>query len=697
MRKFKKGFTIVELVIVIAVIAVLTAVLVPTFIHLTNKANKASDESLVTNLNKALAMREAEQGEAGKNNTMYDAVLDLKEEGYLVPQLISKSGEDLIWSKKANKFFLSGSYTEKADEYGPEYNCFRIEKAIIAPESQRWGIYAGPEWTGDATGLKVSFDAGEASVSNVSYVRTEGTPSDAQEVVIRTNGAGTTLTVNAPADTVHHYDYLDDLTISAIASDSYHEHGSVRGKAIISQGHFEVAQGAQVAQVSVENVPEGKSAKITANERTIVSVDDASKTQTSVVANVTNVFVSGLTSDKISGTKASEVELPTAVSSSSELATAIATQKGFIQFSGDVTINENLTISKTVVLDLNGHTFVVNGLILNNGDLTIDDSKDNGQKKVSNVVNDAVSAKTSTNVSTESSLSYTKTLQGTLKVESIVTSANNSLTILNGSFISELDYHKYYNTSYETDGLIYVAENANAVIYNGAFFSENLEDATEEYAAAAVAVVSNRGNTAIYKGEFVTKYCRESYDKFFDGKAHSVNESSGLYNKDRMQYSYYSMCSYGGSIEISPKTNDGLTVYSARGALSFNSGKAEINGGKFYAYHYYAAYIAGSSGNVKGTISGGEFNLVNGGHLSAQYALTIGNDTAGDGGKRLPANVIILDCVVNSDKNAIKVANSTGTIVVYGGKYNKTISEDYIDTSNYRIVLEDGYYVVKSK
>lgn len=42
-RNNKKGFTIVELVIVIAVIAILSAVLIPTFSGVVEKANNAAD------------------------------------------------------------------------------------------------------------------------------------------------------------------------------------------------------------------------------------------------------------------------------------------------------------------------------------------------------------------------------------------------------------------------------------------------------------------------------------------------------------------------------------------------------------------------------------------------------------------------------------------------------------------------------
>lgn len=54
------GFTIVELVIVIAVIAILLAVLVPTFSNVVENANVSSDKSLVRNINNILVLSEEE-------------------------------------------------------------------------------------------------------------------------------------------------------------------------------------------------------------------------------------------------------------------------------------------------------------------------------------------------------------------------------------------------------------------------------------------------------------------------------------------------------------------------------------------------------------------------------------------------------------------------------------------------------------
>ena len=51
----KKGFTIVELVVVVAVIAILAAVLIPTFSGVIKKANLSKDQQAIANMNKAVA------------------------------------------------------------------------------------------------------------------------------------------------------------------------------------------------------------------------------------------------------------------------------------------------------------------------------------------------------------------------------------------------------------------------------------------------------------------------------------------------------------------------------------------------------------------------------------------------------------------------------------------------------------------
>ncbi len=61
-KKLKKAFTITELVIVIAVIAILAAVLIPTFSNVINRANESADIQAVREMNIALDNAEALNG-----------------------------------------------------------------------------------------------------------------------------------------------------------------------------------------------------------------------------------------------------------------------------------------------------------------------------------------------------------------------------------------------------------------------------------------------------------------------------------------------------------------------------------------------------------------------------------------------------------------------------------------------------------
>jgi prepilin-type N-terminal cleavage/methylation domain-containing protein len=117
----KKGFTIVELVIVIAVIAILAAVLIPTFAGIIKKANLSSDQQAVRNMNVALAASGDLEG--------IDAAIDaLSENGFnaadtLVP--VSK-GYAFYWFETANTVLL----VEMTEGENP------VPKAVVYPEDE---------------------------------------------------------------------------------------------------------------------------------------------------------------------------------------------------------------------------------------------------------------------------------------------------------------------------------------------------------------------------------------------------------------------------------------------------------------------------------------------------------------------------------------------------------------------------------
>ena len=62
-RNFKKGFTIVELVIVIAVIAILSAVLIPTFTGIVDNAKKTTALTDVQAIYKDIVLNEGVEGD----------------------------------------------------------------------------------------------------------------------------------------------------------------------------------------------------------------------------------------------------------------------------------------------------------------------------------------------------------------------------------------------------------------------------------------------------------------------------------------------------------------------------------------------------------------------------------------------------------------------------------------------------------
>lgn len=106
----KKGFTIVELVIVIAVIAILAAVLIPTFSNVIKKANESAVQQTAAALyREALALDLADGTQDGKEgNTAITTV-----EGKTVTYTVTTSGDAVT---------VSFSYTDTAKKLTATYN-----------------------------------------------------------------------------------------------------------------------------------------------------------------------------------------------------------------------------------------------------------------------------------------------------------------------------------------------------------------------------------------------------------------------------------------------------------------------------------------------------------------------------------------------------------------------------------------------
>ena len=145
----KKGFTIVELVIVIAVIAILAAVLIPTFSSLVKKANLSSDKQAVREMNIALKASEAKNGKPENIDQAMKVIADAGYDvdawnpltaGYQVYWFITDNvcvlysttegiefpenytNVDMLSTENAGKFFVYNQTFKKAQEKDFTYN-----------------------------------------------------------------------------------------------------------------------------------------------------------------------------------------------------------------------------------------------------------------------------------------------------------------------------------------------------------------------------------------------------------------------------------------------------------------------------------------------------------------------------------------------------------------------------------------------
>ena len=121
----KKGFTIVELVIVVAVIAILAAVLIPTFSNLVKKANLSNDQAFVRNANTTLAL----EGALEKIENAGDAINALNRNGFTGKYNTYSSGYHYCYSLEENKMYLVDN---KNNVIFPEEN---------VSLSSLWGLY----------------------------------------------------------------------------------------------------------------------------------------------------------------------------------------------------------------------------------------------------------------------------------------------------------------------------------------------------------------------------------------------------------------------------------------------------------------------------------------------------------------------------------------------------------------------------
>lgn len=221
----KRGFTIIELVIVIAVIAILAAVLIPTFANIIQKANVANDVALARNMNTILIADEATNG---RSTDMYDVLIALEQGGFKLENLNPRAdGNVFAWDKANNQIVYLEKGSAKpifqAKEIGNNKGDLYIttRKAEVFADYPGYSYYFASDISGDITLDEGScLDTGEFALNgNVSVV----TKNDV-EIHGTING---TITVNSTNGKITNYSVVNNVVIEKTASTSYHERGHV--------------------------------------------------------------------------------------------------------------------------------------------------------------------------------------------------------------------------------------------------------------------------------------------------------------------------------------------------------------------------------------------------------------------------------------------------------------------------------------
>lgn len=284
-KRLKKAFTITELVIVIAVVAILAAVLIPTFSNIIKKADESADTQLVKNLNTILSSEQTVSQEAAP--TMSKALEQAQEGGYTVDKLTPTSDGDILWEQDSNRFVLvSGGEiifkdgTTTADIATEPYKFWKITNKEADLAEEEYSHYLGAGFAGTEIAVIAGVDMGEnTTVTSITYtspVKSAPAAGAERTVIINTNKNRCNVTVDAPFDTVKRYGDAATVSVNETASQSYHEFGDVN-TLVVGEGHVYVDEGGYVGILDCTkagNATVGKASTGTINS--VLVKDDSS-------------------------------------------------------------------------------------------------------------------------------------------------------------------------------------------------------------------------------------------------------------------------------------------------------------------------------------------------------------------------------------------------------------------------------------
>ena len=200
-KSIKRGFTILELIIVIAVIAILAAVAIPTFAGVVRKARISAKTQMAKSINTILTVEEITDG---RPKSMYDAIKVMSENGFDIGELSLDDDLLLAWVQGDNRIAvvddeLNSVYTHNGAAL-PDDKVLIWQVVNEIPSESATSIYLADGFAEENISVSVGVDVGDnLDIKSIIYTDDDA---ETKSILLRANGNATVTDINNNSDDI---------------------------------------------------------------------------------------------------------------------------------------------------------------------------------------------------------------------------------------------------------------------------------------------------------------------------------------------------------------------------------------------------------------------------------------------------------------------------------------------------------------
>lgn len=354
-KKFKKGFTLVELLVVIAILAILAAVSVVGYLSFTEKAKQSNDVTVTSQLNNVLIANEA----TNKAKTFEDVLSQFKDAGFDLSKISpTMEGNHYLWDEISNRIlYVDEEYSViyKSNDTDVNHALYWImatskeslDKIIVNPICLNgYKVYVSANIIGDydiSKLLGIYIRDGYTLTGNLSYSNNSFANS---ELVVDGNINGK-LTIDDSDAIVYHSGVITDVEIKSVDNDSYYERGTVLNNLSIASGHIVLEETSNVSEINVTS----SGVKLTVNSENsnllVTSNNENVEVEITVGNNVNHVYTNNVIVSNSINSNFIEV---TPVMNEEELRTAV-TNGGYVLLGNNIELSYDISLINNIVID----------------------------------------------------------------------------------------------------------------------------------------------------------------------------------------------------------------------------------------------------------------------------------------------------------------------------------------------------------